>query len=106
MPAADFPGLHILLLPLSAAARGVLLTTRGCGQACRVILRTRSMQREQGYIARFSAPLDWQTLNLSFADFHPRGGVLRRHPRPEALYGYAVQSDTSADFSVARVSFY
>ncbi|WP_319824693.1 hypothetical protein [Thalassovita sp.] len=100
------PDQHVLLVSLSTTTRGVLLTVRGKGQGCCMILRTRTMRPGQGYLARFLASPDWQTLNLALGEFQPVGGVLRRHPRPEALHAYTLRSETEAELSVARVSFY
>lgn len=97
------PGLHVLQVPLSSEARGVLLRLRGEGQSCRMILTTRAMGPHQGYEHWFIAPRDWTTLNLFLSDFRPFGGVLRRTPRPEALHGYAIEP---AALQIGRVSFY
>lgn len=104
--APAIPGQHVLRLPLAATTRGVLLRLRGNGQACQMILRTRPMAPHQGYQTEFPAPTEWRTLNLLLSDFQPIGGVLRRAARPEALYGYSIQSGSPEAPEITRVSFY
>lgn len=101
--------LHQLTYPLTAKARGLLITVRGAGQSCVMALRTQSMRPGQSYQAGFIAPADWVTLNLPFFQFQPVGGVLRRLPRPEAIHSYGVITDPDAavqDLNIARLQFY
>lgn len=100
------PGQHVLSLPLSPATRGVLLRLRGNQQTCQMILRTRSMGVRQGYRAQVTVAPDWRTLNLLLTDFQPFGGVLRRFPRPEAVYGYGIVATGPEQPQIDRVSFY
>ncbi len=94
-----------IVRPLPAKTRGVLVSVKGHAEECAMILRTSTMRPGQCYQAKLNVRAEWLTMNLLLSDFSPKGGVLRRQPRPETLHSYAILPSAGA-VSITRVRFY
>jgi len=96
--------------PVPETARGVEIEVRGNGQTYYLHLRTRATRLPwQFYQAPIDVTQDWAVLRVPFADFVPKGRLLRNDVAPGALRSLAVAAygrDHEADVSIRRIGFY